>query len=137
MTQGKISDAEWQVMYDDVTRMMEDAIRAKQDFILVSISNTNAERPNASWRRKFAELRTKNDQLPRALSVIVTSSLLLRGVMTAINWVIPAKAKEKTIAVDTFEEGLVWLRNETERPLHYLHGMHRECLAKLFTSATA
>lgn len=134
---GKLSEAEWQTIYDNLVRQTEDAIRTRQDFIFVSIAHPDAERPNATWRRKLAELRNKSEQPLRGYSVIVTSSLLLRGVITTINWIVPAKPGGKITVVETFEEALAWLQKETNKPLDYLIEMHRSCLAQLPKSSSA
>ena len=128
ITAGKISDAEWQAVYDDALRLMEEAARTQRDMIMVTLAQPDTESPNANWRRKLAELRTKNTTNVRSLSVIVTPSLLLGGVITAINWITPANAREKLVTKSTFKEALDWLQKETGRPLEHLVVMHKTAI---------
>ena len=130
LSEGTLSDADWQRIYNDVVRLLQDSKQAQRDMLMVAIAH-NTERPNATWRRKLAELRNQNQQIPRILSVIVTPSLLLRGIITAMNWIVPAKPTEQTIAADNFEEAHAWLRQKTQDPLDYLIEMHQQCLAML------
>lgn len=130
ITAGKISEAEWQAMYDDSLRLMAESARTKQEMIMVTLTQPDTERPNANWRRKLAELRNHSTGV-QSLSVIVTSSILISGVITAINWITPANSKEKLVAKSSFEEAHAWLVQETKRPLEHLIAMHKTALSRL------
>jgi hypothetical protein len=68
----------------------------------------NVEAPDAYWRRRFAEQR-KASAAPRVFNAIVTTSRLLRGVLTAMNWVSPEAAHVKSIHHATWEEAAAWI----------------------------
>jgi hypothetical protein len=128
---GKLSEADWQQLYEDVLCLMKDSRQARRTMMMIAISQNDAERPNATWRRRFAELRNQSQQIPSVLTAIVTQSLLIRGIITAINWIVPAKPTEHTIAVNSFEEAHVWLRQKTQTSLDYIIEMHQQGLAML------
>jgi hypothetical protein len=62
--------------------------------------------PNAAWRRKMAE--ASKDYPPNCLYAMVSESMVVRGVVTAINWLRPPTYDFVTVA--TMEEALAWLR---------------------------
>jgi hypothetical protein len=66
------------------------------------------EPPDAHWRRRFAEQR-KNMGAPRVFIAIITTSAVLRGVLTAMNWVSPEGPHVKTVHHATFEEAAAWV----------------------------
>jgi hypothetical protein len=138
ITSGKLSDEEWQEFYEDIMRLVDECKRAGKEFILVAIAGPDTERPNASWRRKLAEIRHhSNDAVHRSLTALVTSSLLLRGVITALNWIVPKRSKDKIMSVNSFEEAHKWLSKETQRPLAYLPDMYKAVIQKMNAQSLA
>jgi hypothetical protein len=68
----------------------------------------DAEAPDAYWRRRFAEQR-KAAAAPRVFNAVVTTSRLLRGVLTAMNWVSPEPAHVKSVHHATWDEAAAWI----------------------------
>jgi hypothetical protein len=64
--------------------------------------------PDAYWRRRFAEQR-KTFASPRVYLSIVTQSALMRGVLTAMNWIVPQPRHMTSETHSTFEECATWL----------------------------
>jgi hypothetical protein len=62
--------------------------------------------PNAAWRRRMAE--ASSDYPPNCVYVLVSPSVVVRGIVTAINWLRPATYEFSTVS--TLEDGLTWLR---------------------------
>lgn len=61
--------------------------------------------PNAIWRKRIADAST---QFPAGCYyVLVSESVIIRGVMTALNWIRPLAITMTTKA--TVEEGIAWL----------------------------
>jgi hypothetical protein len=61
--------------------------------------------PNATWRRRIAE-ETK-DLVSNPLFAMVTTSILQRGAITAINWIRPPPYEISVF--ETFEAALRWV----------------------------
>jgi hypothetical protein len=67
-----------------------------------------AEPPDAYWRRRFAEQR-KGLEAPGVFIAIVTASRVMRGVLTAMNWISPEGPHVKTVLHATWEEAAAWV----------------------------
>jgi hypothetical protein len=67
--------------------------------------------PDAYWRRRFAEQR-KTFGSPRVYLSIVSQSALIRGVLTAMNWIAPQPANMTSVTHATFEECATWIERE-------------------------
>ncbi len=61
--------------------------------------------PNANWRKKIAD--ASNHYPPNCSFALVSESMVLRGVLTAINWLRPPTYD--VIAVATVDEALDWI----------------------------
>ena len=123
-----MGDASWQAMYDDIARLKQESLQRQRDLIMVAIAEADTERPNANWRRKLSELRNHESNKTRGFSALISPSLLLRGLVTTINWISPPSSKGKLVAIETIEEAISWLQRETGRSMSYLGEMHRACL---------
>jgi hypothetical protein len=66
------------------------------------------EPPDAYWRRRFAEQR-KGLEAPGVFISIVTTSRVLRGVLTAMNWISPEGPHVKSVHHATWEEAAAWV----------------------------
>ena len=137
ITGGEVSDKEWQNLYDDLIRATNDCVRLGTELIILAISQKDTKRPNANWRRKFAELRPKQKDVKHVIVALVVQSLFMKGIMTAINWVIPAQSKEKINSFDTPTEAIAWLELQVGRPSPYLQEMHLQLLQELKTTGKA
>jgi hypothetical protein len=74
---------------------------------LLELANGSSP-PDAHWRRRFAEQRQAM-KAPRVFTAIVTTSTLLRGVLTAMNWISPPPVHVKSVHHATREEAEAWL----------------------------
>jgi hypothetical protein len=75
---------------------------------MVLILGPDAQAPNAYWRRRFAEQRN-GMTAPRVFNSVVTTSAVLRGVLTAMNWISAPPPHVKTLHHATFEEASAWM----------------------------
>jgi hypothetical protein len=70
----------------------------------------NAQMPNAMQRRSFIDMYERNDRLTRAHFLVlgaVGDSVLLRGVITALNWLRPAPHPVEVFA--KFDTAEAWV----------------------------
>jgi hypothetical protein len=65
--------------------------------------------PSALWRRRLALARAHGKSFR---FVIVSSSILERGTVTAIHWLKPPTSEQKVISRATFAEAVAWLVSE-------------------------
>lgn len=121
------SDKDYEIMYNAYLMIDQEAVaRNKESLYFLFVEGGSIPRPNPSWRRRFAELRLLM-KAKRRLNVLVTTSAILRGVMTVINWVQPPAPQEEQAIVSTLEEGIRWV--ETMR------GPSRALIERLYQEA--
>jgi hypothetical protein len=75
---------------------------------LILIIDDDYPVPDATWRRRYAELRD-HSPYERYRVAIVTRSSLIRGAHTAINWVRPPSRKFQTESFATFDAAAAWV----------------------------
>jgi hypothetical protein len=78
--------------------------------------------PDAHWRRRFAEQR-RAFRSPRVFLSIVTQSAVMRGVLTAMNWIVPQPRIMTSTTHATFAECAAWIEQ--------VQGTPRAVLARL------
>jgi hypothetical protein len=66
--------------------------------------------PDAHWRRRFAEQR-KTFGSPHVYLSIVSQSPVIRGVLTAMNWIAPQPRNMTSATHATFEESAAWIEH--------------------------
>jgi hypothetical protein len=76
---------------------------------LVLVIDPGQKPPSPRWRQRMAAIR---DQSRPFRSAIVTSSLVERGVITALTWLRPAGPEQKIVAMGTFDEAVAWFEAE-------------------------
>ena len=96
--------ASWHMAENE--RICAELVARKQKFVLVSDASAS-DRPSPAVRKVFAEAveRTPDSHGEFTLgNIVVISSPLMRGAMTALSWVTTKMAKMDTVA--TMQEGL-------------------------------
>jgi hypothetical protein len=81
--------------------------------------------PDAHWRRRFAEQR-KAFGSPRVFLSIVTESAVMRGVLTAMNWIVPQPRMMTSTTHATFEECATWIQQVQGTPRAVLERLRGE-----------
>jgi hypothetical protein len=82
--------------------------------------------PDAYWRRRFAEQRRACIS-PHVFMSLVTESAVIRGVVTAMNWVVPEPPHWTTATHATFDESAGWIERK--------HGAPKAVLRRLYEDA--
>lgn len=88
--------------------------------------------PNAAWRRRMAEASTKLKSNP--IVILATSSSLVRGIATAINWIRPPPYE--FFATATFDEAAAIAQKRRGEPLTALHVLLDEARAEAAKART-
>ena len=81
---------------------------------ILIIQEVGVPAPDAKWRRKIAALTATTD-FQTICCAIVTRNPLIRGVVTALNWMRKRKYQEEIFAES--DSGLMWLEQKCARPL--------------------
>jgi hypothetical protein len=116
---------DYQSVIDSINQLWAEA-SATPFATFVLVIDPGQQSPSPLWRQRIAEARTTKQPFR---IVIVTSSVVMRGVMTAINWIRPNGEGQKTVSRATLEEAIAWIEAEggKARPmLHTLYAKARE-----------
>lgn len=101
---------------DDYARYVESFTTASADGTLRPVGLLYVEPgnplPNARWRKAIAEASASLDMGARPLVVFASPMTLVRGIVTAVNWLRPPPFDFETCG--TLEAALAWL--EARRP---------------------
>jgi hypothetical protein len=112
-------DREHERYYQALLTLDADAVALGNETLSVSVMlNPRPQRPNATWRRKYAELRTLL-KARRRLGVIITPSPIIRGAIAVMNWLFAPPPEEVLEIFGTFAAGARWVE-ACGRPLRPL-----------------
>lgn len=100
--------------------------------VILLLSAPDYPTPNARWRRRFAEA-AESFQAKKAFFALVTSSALMRGVITLVNWIKPGTRSEN-LAFAELSEAIGWLEQKRAEKLPALYEMCEE--ARVITTRT-
>jgi len=84
--------------------------------VAVMVVDKDNPRPDAVWRKRMADASTHIRSKP--VFALVSQSPIIRGVLTAINWLRPPPFE--TAAFASFEEATQWAQQRTGRSLPIL-----------------
>jgi hypothetical protein len=104
----EVSDAQYAWSLAEMLRMDKHAADSGMAFSYVCVVDNQVPRPPAVWRKRFSDANygVKSD---RFYFVMVTSSMLIRGVYTAVNWVTPKRDGQHYGVVGSIAEAQEWL----------------------------
>ena len=123
------SDADYEAYCESILQF--DRVAAGKDGAAVLIADPGNPTRGSAWRKKIADVSTSLKSKPAF--VMVSSSPLLRGVMTAINWIRPPSYPCKAVA--TLDDAEAWLTSTLKHPLPTLRKLVAEVRAKSHTLA--
>jgi hypothetical protein len=103
-----VSDAHYARSLADMERMDKLAAGRGIPFTYVCVVDSQVPRPPASWRKRFSDANfgVKSE---RFYFVMVTNSMLIRGVYTAVNWLTGKRDGQQYGVVGSVEEAQTWL----------------------------
>lgn len=84
-------------------------------FAYVAIVENDVQRPPAVWRKRFSDAN-HSVRSERFYFVMFTSSMLMRGVFTAVKWITPVRAGQHYGVVAYVPEAQRWLEREGAAP---------------------
>jgi hypothetical protein len=115
------TDSDYESIVESTTRLVVDApANALACFVLVI--DPGQPPPSPVWRKRLAQARAPSKAFR---IVIVSSSIVERGIVTAIHWLRPPAPGQKVVSRATFEEAVAWLEAEGgPRPI--LHALYAD-----------
>ena len=126
---GSHADDEYERSIQNMHRV--DGLAARRGAALVHfvIEDQGSESPSAKWRKRFAEV----GETTRARSyhfALVTSSTLIRGGFTAMQWMRGERPGHHLAAFSTFEQACAWVRQTTGASYPRLEALYAETRAR-------
>jgi len=127
---GDIKDDDYARCVSSMTEFEREVRNLPDGFAAILVTDPGVEAVPASWRKRMAQF---NDsvQARQYLLAIVTPSSVVRGILTAINWLSPARPGHVRKAHETFGEGQAWLEKHRGRPLPQLIELYGLARAKV------
>jgi hypothetical protein len=113
---GVTADADYMRCIESIASADKAAVRAGVPLACVLVTDENTRQPSVLWRKRMADANNAIES-ERYYFALVTSSFLIRGVMTAIGWLVRPRPHHETGAFDSLESAGAWLQSKTGR--HY------------------
>jgi hypothetical protein len=124
---GQSTNHDYEALYQSYLMLDKEAVSQNKESLSFLLVEGSFSRADASWRRHFAELRLLQ-KAKRRLSVLVTDSTILRGIITVLNWVQPKPENEELFIVTTFEERVRWVESKRGPSRPSLERLYQEAL---------
>lgn len=105
----KVADTQYEQSLVVMNRADLAAAKSGAPFIYVVVVDDDVPRPPAVWRKRFSDANygVKSE---RFFFVMVTTSMLMRGVYTAVNWVTEKRTGHEYGVVSSIEDAERWLQ---------------------------
>lgn len=132
---GDVSDDDYARCVNSMTEFELELRRQLQGIAAILVTDPGVEAVPASWRKRMAEFN-HNVRCHEYLLAIVTPSSVVRGILTAINWLSPAKQGHIRRAHETFADACAWIEKQRGHSEPHLDELYRAARAKLALSRT-
>jgi hypothetical protein len=104
------SDADFERYLASIKRL-DESCKGREFPAGILVSDAGNPPPNAAWRRRIAEETRRFTSRP--LFALVSTSVIVRGVVTAINWIRPPSYDFASF--DTFDAAVAWVESRRGR----------------------
>jgi len=131
-----ITEQHYEQSLAEMTRIDQIAAARSAPFVYVVIVDRDVPRPPAVWRKRFSDANY-GVKSQRFYFAMVTTSMLMRGVFTAVNWVTPKRAGQEYIVLGETAEVEHWLTSQHGVACPDLVAMERRARAGLSPAAVA
>lgn len=116
------SDADYELYCASIVELNAKIVVGVLRIAILTVDSDNPI-PNASWRKRIAEASA--DIGPNTLFILVTDRTIVRGILTAINWVRPPT--HQWCIVSSFDDALVFAEKVRPDAITALSKLHDEC----------
>jgi hypothetical protein len=122
------TDADWALSIESVRAMDDVALAQRAPLVCIMVVGPESPRPPPLWRKRMAEGQNAV-RSPFYYFALVAPSALIRGVFTAINWMVKPKfIAHRARATSTFAEATHWVRHSTGTAYPSLERLYGEAL---------
>lgn len=119
---SSMSEADYEHALSDITRVDKLAAARKVPFVHVSIVEEGVPLPSPRWRKRFADF-SKEILSEQYYFVMVTKSVVVRGMLTAILWMTDQRTGHHSHVVSSLDEAQRWLGGEIGKSYEYMAAM--------------
>jgi hypothetical protein len=112
---GGQTSAEHERVYAAIEKLDRGGRERAHPIAMVFVVSRDNPAPDADWRRRFAVQR-KELGSPGVFLSIVTQSPIMRGVLTAMNWIVPQPPHMTSVTHATFDECAAWIERVQGTP---------------------
>jgi len=132
---GTVSDDDYALCLSSMTEFERTTRGLPEGIAAILVTDPGVEAVPPSWRKRMASF---NDsvQASRYMLSIVTPSSVVRGILTAINWLSPPRQGHQRKAHESFAEACTWIEKSRGRPQLQLDELYRSARAKLTVAQT-
>jgi hypothetical protein len=116
---GELTWSDHVVSMEALARLDRECASLAGPLVTVLVVEPDAGQPTAQMRKEYADAQAQM-RAPRHLFLLVTTSAVVRGVLTAVHWIRPPTGRFHTEAVATFELAVKRAEQERGTPLPQL-----------------
>jgi hypothetical protein len=123
-------DADYEQHLAHASQLEREANARTKTGAMVILVDADCPRPSARWRKRIAEARNAA-RFEHFYFALVTTSLLVRGALTAIRWVQRETPAFQSEAFATFADADAWIVRKLGAPGPELRRLHDQCVTEL------
>ncbi len=118
----EVSDADYERSMTSIEASDRAALARGLHHVCILVTDHDTPRPPPAWRQRMA---ASNDKLksPRCYFAVVSPSVLIRGVFTAIRWIMRRNEGRNFVACASFAEAAAGARADTGQLLSNLEAL--------------
>jgi hypothetical protein len=125
---GEQSDSDFEAGISQLQKLDRLATSRGMVGIMFSVVESNYKPPPAIWRQRMSEVN-RELSCSHYYFALITQSLLVRGVFTAVRWLVGPRQGHHSGAFRNFDEAADWIRKSTGSPYPQLETLYKRTLA--------
>jgi hypothetical protein len=106
---------DWAKMVEAMVAFDEEHWQRPERLVFILVVDAETQRPDPICRRQIAAARA--GLKGQHLFALVTPSVLIRGVLAALNWIHPPGPRYQTSSHLSLDEAITWAEEKAGRPL--------------------
>jgi hypothetical protein len=122
------SDAFFEEVLAQSNLVRDEAKRRKQTVLTIAYLAKDFPRPNATWRKRFADAASTGEV--DSLAAIVTQSTIVRGLLKTMQWLAPSTPRYQQQVFANCDEAILWLEESRKERLLAMRSFYEELLSK-------
>lgn len=119
ISNGELTPSDHTLSMEALARLDEEGVSLGCPLVTVLVVEPGAGQPTAQMRKDYAAVQAKM-KAQRHLFLLVSEAAVVRGIITAVNWLRAPTERFRTEAVSTFELAVQRAERERGKPLPQL-----------------